>query len=146
MTEPITVRIPQEPKEWKLVLVPASSIKPNKKTEALSLRTTLARYATPHDLRLGGYMPLQTMAEVLNLRRNLRDAEQKVRDLLVRAEKAEATLAMYDRPTYVEAIARAEKAEAERDALLGDDIPILAAMADRTRQKCDALECDLCQK
>ena len=35
-----------------------------------------------------------------------------------RAEKAEATLAMHGRPTYVEAVERAEKAERERDDLL----------------------------
>ena len=35
-----------------------------------------------------------------------------------RAEKAEATLAMHGRPTYVEAVERAEKAERERDEAL----------------------------
>jgi hypothetical protein len=92
----IIIKTPQPDTEERLVLVPLSAV-----------TGCSSRDATPDDLARGGWVPTGEHADpgtLAHLRADLRD-------LYERAEKAEATLAMHGRPTYVEAIARAEKAE-----------------------------------
>ncbi len=106
------------------------------------------RAATPADLERGGFAPLSafvgpldllsppTLAgaleaiggiqkdadrwegELATVKRDYADIQRQLGEERERAEKAEATLAMHGRPTYVEAVERAEKAERERDEAL----------------------------
>ena len=56
--------------------------------------------------------------ELATVKRDYADIQRQLGEERERAETAEATLAMHGRPTYVEAVERAEKAEREREEAL----------------------------
>lgn len=124
MSEPIIIETPAPPTRERLVLVPVDACSevregdPRAKLGAkvgLTVLGTYARDATAADLERAGWV--REMVEPTGPG-TLAHLRADLRDMTARAEKAEATLAMHGRPTYVEAVERAEKAERERDDLL----------------------------
>ncbi len=123
MTTPIIIETTTTTRE-RLVLVPVDACSevregdPRAKLGAkvgLTVLGTYARDATAADLERAGWV--REMVEPTGPG-TLAHLRADLRDMTARAEKAEATLAMHGRPTYVEAVERAEKAERERDDLL----------------------------
>ncbi|MBK6463582.1 MAG: hypothetical protein IPF92_21645 [Myxococcales bacterium] len=123
MTTPIIIETTTTTRE-RLVLVPVDACSevregdPRAKLGAkvgLTVLGTYARDATAADLERAGWV--REMVEPTGPG-TLAHLRADLRDMTARAEKAEATLAMHGRPTYVEAVERAEKAERERDEAL----------------------------
>lgn len=123
MSESIIIETTTTTRE-RLVLVPVDACSevregdPRAKLGAkvgLTVLGTYARDATAADLERAGWV--REMVEPTGPG-TLAHLRADLRDMTARAEKAEATLAMHGRPTYVEAVERAEKAERERDEAL----------------------------
>ena len=133
MSESIIIETTTTTRE-RLVLVPVDACSevregdPRAKLGAkvgLTVLGTYARDATAADLERAGWV--REMVEPTGPG-TLAHLRADLRDMTARAEKAEATLAMHGRPTYVEAVERAEKAERERDEAKAD----LSGWATRT--------------
>lgn len=121
----ITLKIPQPDTEERLVLVPPGTVSPTygERGTVLTIHTDDARDATPADLERGGYVPLAafvgpldllsppTLAGALEAIEGIRkDADRW--EYLLSEQRARVTSYLEERD---EAVARAEKAERERD-------------------------------
>lgn len=107
MNEPIIIKVPAPDTDWRLVLVPVEAVSRTASEPTLNVHTSAARDATPDDLARGGW--------VLDERRGITAELHATIDAFRRGieTRQEAVLRLAD--SHAEAIARAEKAERERD-------------------------------
>ncbi len=131
----IIIETPAPPTRERLVLVPPDAVSRSAGAELLTIRTAAARDATPEDLARAGWAPLAAFVGPLDMLTppTLEGALEAIRHLadLERHAVGVAEDATRERE---EAIARAEKAERERDDLLEGDMREARTQRERADQ------------
>lgn len=131
----IIIETPAPPTRERLVLVPPDAVSRSAGAELLTIRTAAARDATPEDLARAGWAPLAAFVGPLDMLTppTLEGALDAIRHLadLERHAVGVAEDATRERE---EAIARAEKAERERDDLLEGDMREARTQRERADQ------------
>lgn len=131
----IIIETPAPPVRERLVLVPPDAVSRSAGAELLTIRTAAARDATPEDLARAGWAPLAAFVGPLDMLTppTLEGALEAIRHLadLERHAVGVAEDATRERE---EAIARAEKAERERDDLLEGDMREARTQRERADQ------------